>query len=173
MVNSFKLNFSRRSFLYHVHFSEQRFSKIYSRFICFYVTNIAKFIITSWSNQAENIEGSLSKKTSHQKLKASPYFHMPRNKSKHWKEILAGTSSMIFFPLHWKDSALCDCKLLVLLSHQRCYIKITVLKNIAKFTGKHLCQSNFFNKVAYDCEHLLYKTPRNDCFFINISKYIF
>ena len=31
---------------------------------------------------------------------------------------------------------------------QRCSIKIDVLKNFAKFTGKHLYQSLFFNKVA-------------------------
>ena len=29
-----------------------------------------------------------------------------------------------------------------------CSIKIGVLKNFAKLTGKHLCQSLFFNKVA-------------------------
>ena len=33
-------------------------------------------------------------------------------------------------------------------SHQRCSIKKSVLKNFTKFTGKHLCQSLFFNKVA-------------------------
>ena len=33
-------------------------------------------------------------------------------------------------------------------SHQRCSIKKDVLKNFAKFTGKHLCQSLFFNKVV-------------------------
>ena len=30
----------------------------------------------------------------------------------------------------------------------RCSIKKGVLRNFAKFTGKHLCQSLFFNKVA-------------------------
>ena len=29
-----------------------------------------------------------------------------------------------------------------------CYMKKGVLKNLAKFTGKHLCQNLFFNKVA-------------------------
>ena len=29
-----------------------------------------------------------------------------------------------------------------------CSMKISVLKNFAKFTGKHLCQSLLFNKVA-------------------------
>ena len=31
---------------------------------------------------------------------------------------------------------------------RRCSIKEGVLKNFATFTGKHLCQSLFFNKVA-------------------------
>ena len=33
-------------------------------------------------------------------------------------------------------------------SHQRCSIKKSYLKNFTKFTGKHLCQSLLFNKVA-------------------------
>ena len=33
-------------------------------------------------------------------------------------------------------------------SHRRCSVRKGVLRNIAKFTGKHLCQSLFFNKVA-------------------------
>ena len=33
-------------------------------------------------------------------------------------------------------------------SHQRCSIIKCVLINFAKFTGKHLCQSLFLNKVA-------------------------
>ena len=33
-------------------------------------------------------------------------------------------------------------------NHRRCFVKIGVLRNIAKFTVKHLCQSLFFNKVA-------------------------
>ena len=33
-------------------------------------------------------------------------------------------------------------------SHQRCSLTKGVLGNFAKFTGKHLCQSLFFNKVA-------------------------
>ena len=31
---------------------------------------------------------------------------------------------------------------------QRCSVKKGVLRNFTKFTGKHLCQSLFFNKVA-------------------------
>ena len=33
-------------------------------------------------------------------------------------------------------------------SHRRCSVKIDVLRNFAIFTGKHLCQNVFFNKVA-------------------------
>ena len=33
-------------------------------------------------------------------------------------------------------------------SHQRCSVKKGVLRNFAKFIGKHLCQNLFFNKVA-------------------------
>ena len=33
-------------------------------------------------------------------------------------------------------------------SHQRCSMKKDVLRNFTKFTGKHLCQSLFFNRVA-------------------------
>ena len=33
-------------------------------------------------------------------------------------------------------------------SHRRSSIEKVVLKNFAKFTGKHLCQSLFFDKVA-------------------------
>ena len=32
-------------------------------------------------------------------------------------------------------------------NNQRCSIKEGVLKNFEKFTGKHLCQSLFFNKI--------------------------
>ena len=31
---------------------------------------------------------------------------------------------------------------------QRCSVKKGVLKNFSKFTGKHMCQSLFFNRVA-------------------------
>ena len=33
-------------------------------------------------------------------------------------------------------------------SHWRCSVRKGVLRNFAKSTGKHLCQSLFFNKVA-------------------------
>ena len=33
-------------------------------------------------------------------------------------------------------------------SHRKCSVGQALLKNFAKFTGKHLCHSLFFNKVA-------------------------
>ena len=33
-------------------------------------------------------------------------------------------------------------------SHRTCFVKKGVLKNFADFTGKHLCQRLFFNKVG-------------------------
>ena len=76
-------------------------------------------------------------------------------------------------------------------SHQKCSVRKGVLGNFTKFTGKHLCQSLFFNKVAglrpatllkkrlwHRCfpvnfvkfqEHLFFRTPPGDCFctFLN------
>ena len=44
----------------------------------------------------------------------------------------------------------CDfSKVALSCSHHRCSIEIVdILKNFTKFTGKHLCQSLFFSKVA-------------------------
>ena len=33
-------------------------------------------------------------------------------------------------------------------SHWQCFVKKDALRNFARFTGKHLCQSLFFNKVV-------------------------
>ena len=45
-----------------------------------------------------------------------------------------------------------------------------VLKNFTKFTGKHLCQSFFFNKVAGRPAALLKKRPWHRCFPVNCVK---
>ena len=42
-------------------------------------------------------------------------------------------------------------------SHWRCSVRKGVLRNYAKITGKHLCQSLFFNKVAGRSSTLLKK----------------
>ena len=58
-------------------------------------------------------------------------------------------------------------------SHQICSLKNGVLRNFAKFTGKHLCQSLFFNKVAdLRPETLLKKRLWHRCFSVKIAKYL-
>ena len=54
-------------------------------------------------------------------------------------------------------------------SHQRCSIRISV----AKFTGKHLCQSLFFNKVVgVRSATLLKKRLWHKCFPVNFAKFL-
>ena len=58
-------------------------------------------------------------------------------------------------------------------SHQMCSIKIGVFRNFAKFTGKHLCQSHFLNKVAYlRPATLLKKRLWRRCFPVNFAKFL-
>ena len=58
-------------------------------------------------------------------------------------------------------------------SHQSYFIKKGVLRNFKKFTGKHLCQSLFFNKVAgLKPETLLKKRLWQQCFPMNFVKFL-
>ena len=50
-------------------------------------------------------------------------------------------------------------------SHREVFCKKVVLKNFAKFTGKHLCQSLFFNKVA-GLRQLFLQNTSGGCFCI-------
>ena len=66
-------------------------------------------------------------------------------------------------------------KVLIRSSHRRCSIKEGVLRNFSKFTGKHLCQSLFFNKVAGSCRHeatLLKKRFWHAYFPVNFEKFL-
>ena len=63
----------------------------------------------------------------------------------------------------------CVILLLFRSSHQRCSLKIGVLKNFAKFTGKHSCQSLFFNKVVgFLFKKRLWRTSffTGDCYWL-------
>ena len=54
----------------------------------------------------------------------------------------------------------------------RCSIKKGILKNFAKFTGKHQCQNLFFNKVAgLRLATLLKKRLWHRCFPVNFAKF--
>ena len=56
-------------------------------------------------------------------------------------------------------------------SHQRCFVKKVLLKNFSKFTGKHLSQSLYFNKVARRRPAtLLKKRLWHRCFPVNFAK---
>ena len=58
-------------------------------------------------------------------------------------------------------------------SHQRCSIKKSILENSAKFSGKHLYQSLFFNKVkGLSPATLLKKRLWHRCFPVNFVKFL-
>ena len=58
-------------------------------------------------------------------------------------------------------------------SHRRCSVRKGVLRNFENFTGKHLCQSPFFNKVAgLRTATLLKKRLWHRCFPVNIAKFL-
>ena len=60
-------------------------------------------------------------------------------------------------------------------SLQEVFYKEGVLKSLAKFTGKHLCQSFFFNKVADTCNFIKKEALVQvfACEFCEISKNTF
>ena len=56
-------------------------------------------------------------------------------------------------------------------SLRRCSVKKLFLKNLQKFTGKHLCQSLFLSKAAtLRPATLLKKKPWHGCFSANFAK---
>ena len=58
-------------------------------------------------------------------------------------------------------------------SHRRCSVKKGVLGNFAKFTGKHLCQRLFLNKVVgLRPAALLRRSLWDRCFPVNFAKFL-
>ena len=57
-------------------------------------------------------------------------------------------------------------------SHRRCSVKKGVLRNFAKFTEKHLCQSPFFNEVAGRACDFIKKGLWHRCFPVNFAKFL-
>ena len=54
-----------------------------------------------------------------------------------------------------------------------CSVKKGILKNLAKFSGKHLCWSLYFNKVAgLRPVTLLKKRLQHRCFPVNFAKFL-
>ena len=58
-------------------------------------------------------------------------------------------------------------------SHRRCSARKGVLRNLAKFTGKHLCQSLFFNKVSGLKVWNMFKVNNKDTMFLLLTLNIF
>ena len=56
-------------------------------------------------------------------------------------------------------------------SHQKCSVKKDVLRNFGKFTGKHLCQSRYFNKVA-GLRPLSKQRLWHSCFPVNFAVFL-
>ena len=62
---------------------------------------------------------------------------------------------------------------LIRTSHRMCFVRKGVIRNFSKFTGKHMCQSLFINKVA--CLRpatLLKKRLWHRCFPVNFEKFL-
>ena len=58
-------------------------------------------------------------------------------------------------------------------SHQRCSVRKDILRNFAKFTGKHLRQVLFYNKLAGpEPATLLKKRLWHRCFPMNFAKFL-
>ena len=57
-------------------------------------------------------------------------------------------------------------------SPQRSSVRKDVLRNFAKFAGKHLCQSLFLNKVVDWSLQLYLKRLWHRCFPVNFSKFL-
>ena len=71
--------------------------------------------------------------------------------------------------IHWKSS---QCTEPYRSSHQRCSVRKGILRNFAKFTGKHLYRSLFFNRVAgLRPATLLRKKIWHKCFPVNFAKF--
>ena len=52
------------------------------------------------------------------------------------------------------------------------FCKKSALKNLAKFTEEHMCQSFFFNKVSHRTETLLKKSLWHRCFPVNLARFL-
>ena len=79
------------------------------------------------------------------------------------------SSSLEFIGMNLSKQCLLFCKR----SHQRCSIKIGILKYFTKFTGKHLCQSLFFNKISSLRLAILFKKRlRRRCFLVSFEKFL-
>ena len=83
------------------------------------------------------------------------FLKIPRQLVRQLVHSLSGDNNLVPLHLWWRQILLksekvskCfvqNCMIICSSSHQRCSIKKGVLRNFTKVTGKHLCQSLFFN----------------------------
>ena len=109
--------------------------------------------------------------------------NFPRNSSKFFRTfILLSYRPFSWYGYFWNFSiqlffssekkALVDI-LTARSSHRSCSVKKGVLRKFAKFTGKHMCQGFFFNKVAsLRPATLLKKIFWHSCFPVNFAKFL-
>ena len=57
-------------------------------------------------------------------------------------------------------------------SHRRCSVRKGVVRNFAKFTGKHPCQSLFFNEVAGLARNFIKKETLEQMFSCEFCKFV-
>ena len=57
-------------------------------------------------------------------------------------------------------------------SHRKCSVRKDLLRNFARLTGKHLCQSLFFTEVGLRSATLLKKRLWHKCFPVNFAKFL-
>ena len=78
-----------------------------------------------------------------------------------------------FISKSWKSGGVKKKKKKNRSSHRRCSARKGVLRNFAKFKGKHLCQSLYFNKVAnLRPATLLKQRLWHRCFPVNSAKFL-
>ena len=116
-------------------------------------------------------------------------------KSKFWIIFRMPSLAKSVFDKNWLVlSKSSDDRLVFRSRHRKCFVKKYVLRNFAKFAGKHLCQSLCFNKVAgllamslkrrlgqrhFSCEFceisgntFCYRTPPDDCFWMSSFSFL-
>ena len=93
-----------------------------------------------------------------------------------WLHIIcsADKDEVVFLYILWFECDACLKSSGIRNNHLRCSVNRSVLWSFIKFTGEHLCQCPFFNKVA-GCNFIKKETLAQvfSCEFYEISKRIF
>ena len=88
-----------------------------------------------------------------------------------FRSCLKSVYETVFYCIWWLK--FCNLYMKYRSSHQMCSLRKGVLRNFAKFTGKHLCQSPFLNKVAgLSPAALLKRSLWHRCFPMNLAKFL-